>query len=410
MRKRRSRMTGAKSVHDRVDYQTKRYVRVLGHVKRDPGLREEDRKLILKFDRQCTASELSAGRKASYLDCLRAMSKLLPVPLSKATKENMIDLMGKILGKGYAEWTVHNYKVALKRFYAWLNGCERGEYPENVRWIRTSIKSVNRLPRDSLITVKEFEQLVRAADNSRDKALLSVLYESGCRVGELLSLRIEHVKTDKYGAVLTVRGKTGDRAVRIIASAPALATWLDNHPGRGDTRAPLWVNVGVKFKGRAMTRVGVQQLLRRTARRAGLRKRIYPHLFRHSRATDLASSLTEGVMKQYFGWTPGSRMPGVYVHLASRDADRELLKLHGIEVEEAGPKFKLIKCPRCGLDNSPGARFCSKCALPLSMRALADLEGKRRRARGLLDVLFQDPEVRELTERKLRELRRAGKI
>jgi integrase len=387
-----------------------RYERILGHVKRDPELREEDRKLILKFDRQCTASGLSAGRKASYLDCLRTASKRLQVPLSKVAKDGVVDFMREISGMNYSESTVKNYKVAFKRFYAWLRGCEPGEYPPEVRWIKTSLKNRNRLPRDSLISRSDLDRMVRAADNLRDKAFLRVLYESGCRIGEILSLRIKHVKFDRYGAILVVHGKTGDRAVRIIASAPALANWIENHPEGNNPEAPLWISIGTKSRGSGITRTGVGQVLRRVVKRAGLRKRIYPHLFRHSRATDLASGLTEGVMKQYFGWTPGSRMPGIYVHLASRDVDRELLKLHGIEVGEAEPKFKVIRCPRCGLDNSPGAQFCSKCALPLSMRALTDLERKRKRAKDLLDVLFQDPEVRELTERKLRELRRAGKI
>lgn len=44
-----------------------------------------------------------------------------------------------------------------------------------------------------------------AAENPRDKALISVLYESGCRIGEILSLKIRNVEFDNNGSVVIVR-------------------------------------------------------------------------------------------------------------------------------------------------------------------------------------------------------------
>ncbi|MGA2789578.1 MAG: site-specific integrase [Candidatus Bathyarchaeia archaeon] len=54
-----------------------------------------------------------------------------------------------------------------------------------------------------------------AAENPRDKALISVLYESGCRIGEILSLKIRN-KFDNNCSVLIVNGKTGQHRVRLI--------------------------------------------------------------------------------------------------------------------------------------------------------------------------------------------------
>jgi integrase len=55
----------------------------------------------------------------------------------------------------------------------------------------------------------ELEALVEATENPRDRALLLCHYESGCRIGELLTLKIESIRFDKYGALLIVNGKTG---------------------------------------------------------------------------------------------------------------------------------------------------------------------------------------------------------
>ena len=75
--------------------------------------------------------------------------------------------------------------------------------------------------------------------------MISILYESGCRIGEILNMRIRNVEFDANGAVLIVNGKTGQRRVRLIHSVPRLVTWLEHHPER-DPKAFLWVCVGSK--------------------------------------------------------------------------------------------------------------------------------------------------------------------
>ena len=90
--------------------------------------------------------------------------------------------------------------------------------------------------------------MVECATNLRDKALILVLYEPGCRIGEILSLRIRNVQSDEYGAVLIVSGKTGDRRVSIISSSPKLSLWIENHPLKEDLDAPLWVSFSTRNK------------------------------------------------------------------------------------------------------------------------------------------------------------------
>lgn len=108
-------------------------------------------------------------------------------------------------------------------------------------------------------------------------------------------------------------------------------------------------------------------------------------------------------------------MPEVYLHLSGRDVDRKLLEHRGLLKEEETLKaeeqpLKPIKCPRCGLVNPADAKFCSRCSMALSLKAVVDIEAKRGKVRDLLNALFQDPEMREFTEKKMRELRKEGKI
>ena len=62
---------------------------------------------------------------------------------------------------------------------------------------------------------------------------------------------------------------------------------------KGDPSAPLWIGIGTLGRGEAIDYGAARMMLRRAAHRAGLRKAINPHIFRHSRASSLASKLTE---------------------------------------------------------------------------------------------------------------------
>jgi site-specific recombinase XerD len=71
-------------------------------------------------------------------------------------------------------------------------------------------------------------------------------------------------------------------------------------------------------------------MLGKLVKSCGLDKQVYPHLFRHSRATHLADKLTEAQMKILFGWAGNSDVPSVYVHLSGRDVEEALLRIYGI--------------------------------------------------------------------------------
>lgn len=260
---------------------------------------------------------------------------------------------------------------------------------------------------EALLSAEDLRKLADAAENPRDKALILSHYESGCRIGEILSLCIVNVAFDKHGAVLIVDGKTGPRRVRIIAAAPALSLWLSLHPMRNDTSAPLWIGIGTVGRHKPLNYVGARAMLRRLAKKAGLKKRVYTHLMRHTRATELATFMPEMQLKDFLGWVPGSDRASTYVHLSGREADSTLLKAHGIALdpeETVKMALTLVKCPRCGKDSGSEAQFCPACGMVLNLKAAVKLEEERTKADRIMDLLMQDEEVRKLLARKVSEL------
>ncbi len=116
-----------------------------------------------------------------------------------------------------------------------------------------------------------------------------------------------------------------------------------------------------------MTYDDLHSTLKMVLRRAGINRRIYPHLFRYTRATMLASRVTEAPLEARMGWVHGSRMTQTYVHLSGSDQDNAILKAYGIEVKEEKPieSQRPSPCPRCKEPNDPKARFCWKCGMIL---------------------------------------------
>ena len=372
---------------------------------RKDDIGKENIRDIASFSEIKLAKGVSPGRTAKIIHCLRLLAKRLRKPFRQATKDDLIALVGNLERSDYAEHTKYDLKVMLKMFYKWLKGNDEYAPPE-ISWLKKSKKNLDhKLPED-LLTEDEVLRMTEAAINPRDKTLILVLYETGCRIGELLSLQMKNVNFDQYGAVLRVSGKTGDRRVRIISSAPVLASWLNAHPRAKDPEAWLWFQYKNNKKTDKCLRHGtVYATLKKIAKRAGIQKKIYPHLFRHSRATALANKLTEAQMKEHFGWVQGSEMAATYVHLSGRDVDNAFLKMHGLVPAENAQedKLKLRSCQRCKEHNSPSSKFCTKCGLPLDEKTMAYIENQRQKSDNIMNKLMEDEEVRNLLLKKIME-------
>jgi integrase/recombinase XerD len=369
----------------------------------DSKITEEDKQLLSEFHKDCIVRGLSKARISKYVDVLGRITLWLNKPLRQVKREDIINLVQRIELSNYSGWTKHDYKVIIKILFRWLK--RTSDYPEEVKWIKTSFRSKSILP-EEILTEDDIKKLVECATSLRDKAFILVLYESGCRIGEILSLRIKNVQFDNYGAVLIVCGKTGDRRVRIIVSAPKLAAWLENHPLKANSNAPLWLSYSTRNRDDPFSYAAAKAMVKRTAVRAEMRKRVYPHLLRHSRATFLANFLTEAQLKQHFGWVQASDMASTYVHLSGRDVDGALLKLQGIEVKKqaTGTVLKTVFCPRCNEKNSPDSKFCMRCGSPMDIESALKLDESRAKADKLMSILIQDPEVLEKLLAKVKKI------
>ncbi|SFM49553.1 site-specific integrase [Methanolobus profundi] len=333
----------------------------------------ENLQLVNKFIDGMIRDGKSRQTCLTYLTSLRYILKNTDIEFQHPTIEDIESMLitletwnatsGPNKGEPLSPYTKNTIKMQTKAFLQFL-GCN-----DEANVIKCKNLKGKKIPED-IITKDEVLEIVDHAGSLRDKALLGVLYETGCRSGEILSLKIKNVDFLHNGgcAVTFPQGKTGPRRVIIFNFTPYLRQWIDAHPLKDTPDAPLWPTGD--YRAGPLSDVGLRYLLRETVKRTGIKKRVYVHGFRHARATHLAEHLTEQQMKAYLGWTPGSDMASVYVHLSGKDIDKAIMAMNGIEdIESPVDTMRPGTCARCHELTPPNAKYCFKCGLPLTYEA-----------------------------------------
>jgi integrase len=219
--------------------------------------------------------------------------------------------------------TKSDYWFIYKRFLSWLK-------PELNLDYKLQVTIKKKLP--TILSLKEIVQMINSTRNSRDRAVLSLLFDSGCRPSELVNLKVGDIIFDEEGLIVNIpeEGKRGQRRMRIVNtvnSEEVLKEWLKYHEFKNDPYSPLFYRLD-RIKKAKIRIESLNNIVKYTGRRARIKKNVNSYTFRHSRATFLAKYLTEQEMKIYFGWTMGSDMVHVYVHMSCRDLDQKVLKLN----------------------------------------------------------------------------------
>ena len=152
-----------------------------------------------------------------------------------------------------------------------------------------SARAPQSLPR--YLTLEEVENLLKAPDAStpeglRDRAMLELLYATGLRVSELVSLRTRDLHFE--AGYLVCRGK--GRKERVVPYGRSAKKWIERYLVSGRPLLSPKPGEGGLFlsrRGRPMTRQRFFQLLKGYGRLAGIKRTLSPHVVRHSFATHL---------------------------------------------------------------------------------------------------------------------------
>ena len=239
----------------------------------------------LRVERRLSANTLESY--ARDLATLAAFAKKRGRAVEDLTRQDLEALTRQRMSAGLAPRSVARAIACLRGFYRFLvldrrltvNPAEDVHAP----------RAWPALPR--FLSVDEVDRLIAQPDVStprglRDRALIELLYATGMRVSELVSVRPPDVNL--RAGYLTCTGK-GDKQ-RIVPIGKEATVWVerylrDGRPGLAGKRASPWLFVNAR--GGRLSRVGFWKVLKAYGLKAGMPRGLSPHVLRHSFATHL---------------------------------------------------------------------------------------------------------------------------
>ncbi|KYC44458.1 MAG: putative tyrosine recombinase XerC-like protein [Candidatus Methanofastidiosum methylothiophilum] len=351
---------------------------------------ETNKNIINEFKSYLIATRIGILRTNRYvLDLRLVCERHKDTPFPDWTSKDVIEVLEKVEMTDIAASSKNEYQKTLKKFFRWL----KGDDWEGLKYIKGTRKIYKK---PEIVTKEEILKLIEAANHPRDKAMVALLYEGGFRIGELASIKFKDIEFNKFGGKVRVRGKTGERLVPFVFSESYLKNWMQMHPTRNEN-SHIFISLGPASYGKPLLYERFNLILKNVVKNAGIDKKISPHTLRHSRATHLASKLTESEMCHYLGWQMGSDMPRVYVHLSGRDIDKAIYnKVYGLETNELNEVDHLhpVICPRCKENCGPTSEFCYRCGMPLKEEKVYELESNTKKLREeFIDISTENVEM-----------------
>lgn len=264
-----------------------------------------------EFDREMQIRGYSLRRRLKYLHFFSFIKRITGKTPNQLEEKDVEEIAIYLNNNKYSDETRHSYLYMLKVVLEFF-----GKKIELKRF-KHLLKIKEKLP--EILTEEEIELMIANARTLEEKCAIALLYELGCRSQELLGIKLSDIIFDPFGAIIKIRGKTGERRIRVMKYYNLLKKYIESK------------KISYEERIFSFDENSLRNFLKRVAKASGIHKRIYPYVFRHSRATHLAKLMTEQEMKLYFGWSKSSKMPARYVHLSGRDLDEKILQINGFK-------------------------------------------------------------------------------
>lgn len=204
-----------------------------------------------------------------------------------AGRTDIVSFMAHLRKSGLSGRSVARNMVAVRMFYRFMKKEKHVDAlpTENIELPR----SFRTLP--DTLSPAEVESLINAPDiqdpkGSRDRAMLELLYATGLRVSELVSVSVNRLNLE--AGFLVVMGKGSKE--RVVPMGEVAMDWVKKYICRGRVKLLKGRESGYLFvtaRGDKMTRQGFWKMIKKYARKASIDKKITPHTLRHSFATHL---------------------------------------------------------------------------------------------------------------------------
>lgn len=290
---------------------------------------------------------LSENTHKGQFPVIKKLGEHLDKPFKEANKQDIIEFLNR-----YKLGNSRDIAFSVIRiFYKWLFDYEEGDkLPECIRGIKfSSSKLRNRLEdidyKDKVISEEDYQKLLNACTNLRDKAILETLWYFGVRKGELVSINANDIEDHGKYIQITIReSKTKKRRPPTTEFPQFLLEFYQTHPFKDQKNKPFFYsrNRNKKHDMKRLNGKSVNKLLNTLCKYANIKRKICPHDFRHTAISrDRLNKMPVTLIEEKYGLTKGSKQIAVYDHNGSNELIDYLTKTNpNLERPETTEKIK----------------------------------------------------------------------
>lgn len=248
----------------------------------------------------------------------------LDLDITELDKDDLKDYLGAIYTEVKAS-SLRRKIVAIRQFYLLLH--KRKIIEDNPALTLTGPKKDEVLPR--ALRREEMAKLIdynypQNLKGLRDRAIIEMLYSSGVRVGELVSIKIKDLDFKEKTVYILGKGKKA-RLLPVTSQAlDSIENYLLKRPGGKEKESIIFCNL----KGEPLTERGVQYIIDNLAKNCGIYRKVTPHMLRHSFATHfLENGMNLRYIQSLLGHSNLSTTE-IYTHLSIEELTKVYRKAH----------------------------------------------------------------------------------
>jgi integrase/recombinase XerD len=257
----------------------------------------------------------------TYIQCIMQFSGYFHErEIDKLTKDEINEYILYLIKTRNISPSYQNQMInAIKYYYEYVLGRKKEYY------FIDRPKRGYKLP--EVLSKTEIERMIKATKNIKHKSLISVMYSCGLRRSEAINLKPADIESDRM--LIKIRDGKGNKDRYVPLSAGVLKLLRKYYR---EVKPEIWLFPGEN--GKQYSETSVLKIVKAAARRAGIARRVYPHILRHSFATHHLEQGTDLRYIQIWMGHSSTKTTEIYTHVSQNDFNKFKNPIDDISLED----------------------------------------------------------------------------